>query len=145
MIRSEGSTIAEAYGQDNYCGRVRDPGLLARPGHADVVAYHHAMRETIDAKHKDVAQLCAKHRVIRLSLFGSALNSRFEPGRSDVDFLVEFAPMPPAEYAAHYFGLQEDLEALLSAPVELVETEAIRNPFFKEKVESQRVLLFEAA
>ena len=103
------------------------------------------MRETIDAKHADIAKLCTKHRVVRLSLFGSALGNRFEPGRSDVDFLVEFDDMSPVEYAPHYFGLQEDLEKLLSAPVELVETQAIRNPFFKEKVESQRVLLFEAA
>jgi uncharacterized protein len=103
------------------------------------------MRATIDARRADVAHLCAKHRVIRLSLFGSALGDRFKPGHSDVDFLVEFDEMPPAEYASHYFGLQEDLEKLLAAPVELVETGAIRNPFFKEKVESQRVLLFEAA
>jgi predicted nucleotidyltransferase len=103
------------------------------------------VRETIDARQKDVAQLCAKHRVIRLSLFGSALGNSFKPGRSDVDFLVEFAPMPPSEYASHYFGLHEDLETLLATPVDLVETKAIRNPFFKDKVESQRVLLFEAA
>jgi predicted nucleotidyltransferase len=103
------------------------------------------MRETIDAKHADIAKLCAKHRVIRLSLFGSALNSRFTPGKSDVDFLVEFVEMSPSEHAPHYFGLQEDLESLLGAPVDLVELAPIRNPFFKQDVESKKVLLFEAA
>ena len=103
------------------------------------------MRETIDANQTQIAKLCAKHRVIRLSLFGSALNDRFEPGRSDVDFLVEFTEMPPAEHASHYFDLQEDLESLLGAPVDLVELKPIRNPFFKQDVESKKVLLFEAA
>ena len=103
------------------------------------------MRATIDAKRKDVAQLCAKHRVIRLSLFGSALSDGFEAGRSDVDLLVDLDVMPPSEHASHYFGLQEDLEGLFAAPVDLVETKAIRNPFFKEAVENRKVVLFEAA
>lgn len=115
------------------------------PAQSRRLAYHAQMRETIDAKHNDVAQLCVKHRVTRLSLFGSALGGSFEPGRSDVDFLVEFDSMPPTEYASHYFGLQEDLEKLFGAPVDLVETKAIRNPFFRDAVESRRVLLFEAA
>lgn len=49
----------------------------------------------------------------RLSLFGSATSERFDSSRSDVDVLVEFEKMVPTEHAGHYFGLQEDLEALL--------------------------------
>jgi hypothetical protein len=46
---------------------------------------------------------------------------------------------------SHYFGLQEDLEALLELPVDLVEPGPIRNPYFKQSVEASKVLLFEAA
>jgi hypothetical protein len=53
--------------------------------------------------------------------------------------------MPPAEHAGHFFGLPEDLEALLGAPVDIVEPKPTRNPFFRQSVESGRVLLFEAA
>lgn len=38
-----------------------------------------------------LAEICRRHRVARLSLFGSVLTDRFGP-ESDVDVLVEFAP-----------------------------------------------------
>ncbi len=41
----------------------------------------------------------------RLALFGPALRDDFDPVRSDLDFVVEFAPMNPGKYAEEYFGL----------------------------------------
>jgi predicted nucleotidyltransferase len=38
-----------------------------------------------------LAQLCRRHRIRRLSLFGSVLQGTARPD-SDVDFLVEFEP-----------------------------------------------------
>jgi uncharacterized protein len=99
----------------------------------------------LEGRMADVARICAHHRVRRLSLFGSATGGRFDPARSDLDFLVEFERMPPSQHADHFFGLQEDLESLLQRPVDLVEPGPIRNPFFRESVESSKVLLFEAA
>ena len=81
----------------------------------------------------------------RLSLFGSATSERFDPVQSDVDVLVEFEKMRPTEHAAHYFGLLEDLQALLGRPVDLVELGPIRNPYFRQSIEASKVLLFEAA
>lgn len=103
------------------------------------------MRATLEAKRTDVARICERHRVLRLSVFGSAAGDAFEPGRSDIDLLVEFDRMPPAEHATHFFGLQEDLEALIGTPVDLVELKPIRNPYFRQAVEAGKVLLFEAA
>jgi len=103
------------------------------------------MRAALEARKDDVAQVCSRHRVRRLSVFGSALSDRFDPARSDVDFLVEFERMAPSEHAAHFFGLQEDLEALLGTSVDLVEPGPIRNPYFRQSIETSRVLLFEAA
>jgi predicted nucleotidyltransferase len=103
------------------------------------------VREALETHRADVATICARHRVRRLSLFGSAATDRFDPATSDVDFLVEFERMKPSEHAGHYFGLQEDLEALLERPVDLVESGPIRNPYFKQSVEASKVLLFEAA
>jgi predicted nucleotidyltransferase len=93
-----------------------------------------------------VAELCAKHRVRRLALFGSGTTARFDARRgSDLDFLAEFEPMPPREHADAYFGLMEDLQRLLGVPVDLVERGAIRNPYFEEAVRNTQVVLFEAA
>jgi len=38
-----------------------------------------------------VRELCRRHHVMRLELFGSAATPNFHPGQSDLDFLVEFS------------------------------------------------------
>lgn len=78
-------------------------------------------------------------------MFGSAATDAFDPATSDVDLLVEFERMHPAEHASHFFGLQEDLEKLLGAPVDLVEPNAIKNPYFTQAIEPTLRLLYEAA
>ena len=76
-----------------------------------------------------IAALCRTYGVSRLTLFGSGTSNRFAPSRSDVDFLVEFAPDASDAFAS-YFGLKEDLEDLLQLPVDLVMAGAVRNPYF---------------
>jgi len=76
-----------------------------------------------------IAAACRARGVSRLRLFGSALTDRFDPDRSDVDFLVEFAP-DVADLFDAYFGLKEDLEEMLSRPVDLVMADAVTNPYF---------------
>jgi uncharacterized protein len=105
----------------------------------------HPVNDLLRQRSQEIALLCKRHHVRRLSVFGSALRDSFDRNRSDVDLLVEFAPMLPRERAEHYFGLEEDLQALLQVPVDLVEPEPIRNPYFRDAVESSKVLLFEAA
>jgi predicted nucleotidyltransferase len=78
---------------------------------------------------KAIAHACRIHGVSRLRIFGSATSARFNPDRSDIDFLVEFAPGSEDAFAA-YFGLKEDLEALLGLRVDLVMADAVRNPYF---------------
>ena len=45
----------------------------------------------IDIPKKRVVDFCQRHRICRLSLFGSVLRDDFNP-ESDVDVLVEFEP-----------------------------------------------------
>ena len=87
--------------------------------------------------------LCRRFGVKRLELFGSASDGRFGDA-SDLDFLVVFDPSVPSSRADRYFGLLEALESLFSRPVDLVELEAIRNPYFRESVERSRTLLYAA-
>lgn len=76
-----------------------------------------------------IARACHLHGVSRLRIFGSATSERFDTERSDVDFLVEFAPGTQNPFAA-YFGLKEDLEGLLGRRIDLVMANAVRNPHF---------------
>ena len=89
-------------------------------------------------------RLCRKHRVRRLELFGSAATGAFDPERSDLDFLVEFEPLPEGRCADAYFGLREGLIELYGRPVDLVMVSAVRNPYFLENIASSRVLLYAA-
>jgi uncharacterized protein len=50
--------------------------------------------------------------------------------------------LTPAEHAEAYFGLQEDLEQLFGAQVDLVEPDPIRNPYFLQAVEQTEVVLY---
>jgi predicted nucleotidyltransferase len=102
------------------------------------------MDREIGLKREEIAELCRRHRVRRLALFGSAVGEGFDPERSDLDFLVEFKLLPPGTYADTYFGLLEALQQLFGRPVDLVDDSAIKNPYFRESVERSQALLYAA-
>lgn len=89
--------------------------------------------------------LCRRFHVRRLDAFGSAGSERFDPARSDLDFLVEFDDLPPASYAANYFGLRDALESLYGRTVDLVTGAALANPYFRARVEAEKRTVFRAA
>ena len=89
--------------------------------------------------------LCERFHVQRLDLSGSAATGRgFDPARSDLDILVTFDPLPPSEYADAYFDRLEALEALSGRSVDLVTEAALKNPYFRQRVEMERRRLFPA-
>jgi uncharacterized protein len=90
---------------------------------------------------ESVRAIAAAHDVQRLELFGST--ARGEVGR-DFDFLVTFKPMPPLEHGRAYFALLANLEASLGRKVDLLELEAIRNPFFLAAIAADRALIYGA-
>ncbi len=89
-------------------------------------------------------QLCRKHRVKTLELFGSATQQDFDPPRSDLDFLVEYLPLPQGEHARAFFGLLHDLEDLFHRKIDLVMTRAIRDPYFLHGVNETRRVVYGA-
>ena len=102
------------------------------------------MNRTIEQKLAEIEALCRSHHVLRLDLFGSAATGRDRSGESDLDFLVEFGPVPPGSYADAYFGLLESLEQLFGRPVDLVVASAIKNPYFRQSVERTKASVYAA-
>ena len=88
--------------------------------------------------------LCRRFRVRRLEVFGSATSAEFDPETSDLDFLVEYYPLAPGEHYEAFFGLWEGLQALFGRKVDLVEPEAMRNPYFIRRVNESRKLVYAA-
>lgn len=102
------------------------------------------MTPFIDDHRAELADLCRRHHVRSLFVFGSASRDDFDPERSDVDLLVDFGPVPEGEYVNAYFGLREALADLFGRDVDLVAVAALRNPYVKAEVERTRTLLYAA-
>ena len=100
------------------------------------------MVQEISDLRREIASLCETLGVEQLYLFGSAAHESTLAEVRDLDFLVQFKPMPPVEYAQNYFLLIERLEKFFHFPIDLVETEVIDNPYFKEAVEESKVPLY---
>ena len=100
------------------------------------------MHRLIEEKRQELERVCRNRRVQRIELFGSAARLDFDPASSDLDFLVTFQELDGDQYADTYFGLLEDLQALFQRPVDLVVASAIRNPYFRQAVESTRTLVY---
>jgi hypothetical protein len=100
--------------------------------------------DVLQDKREAIAELCARYGVARLFVFGSALRDDFRPGESDVDLLVEFAPMDGYAKAVAYFDLLEALQELLGTEVDLVMTGAVKNRYIARDIERTRRLLYAA-
>jgi predicted nucleotidyltransferase len=102
------------------------------------------MIDEIKLHREELRALCRRFHVRRLDLFGSAARGDFDPEHSDADFIVEFERDTPLHPFDAYFGLKEELEALLGRKVDLVELSAVRNPYLKASIEASREPVFEA-
>ena len=102
------------------------------------------MLELIERNRERIAELCRRHGVRRLDLFGSAARGDFDPATSDVDFFYEFDRADRASVADRYFGRWEDLEASLGFKVDLVSAKDANNPYFLEVANRHRLTLYAA-
>lgn len=102
------------------------------------------MISIVEERVDELQRLCVRYRVRKLDLFGSAAGDKYQGGDSDLDFLVEFQSLQSGEYADAYFGLLEALELLFGHRVDLVVDSAIKNPFFRQRVDETRTPLYAA-
>lgn len=103
-----------------------------------------AADDVLESRRGQLADLCRRYAVQRLWLFGSAATGRFDPAKSDFDFVVEFGSPLGMGLAAQFFDFWEDLKKLLERDVDLVERCAIRNRVFLKSIERQERLVYAA-
>lgn len=97
------------------------------------------------AQHRSgIAAICQRYGIRRLEVFGSAARATdFDPTQSDADFLVEFASgVQPGLNAI--FGAKADLESLWGRGVDLVEPDAVRNPYVLANINRHHEIIFSA-
>jgi predicted nucleotidyltransferase len=97
------------------------------------------------AQHRSgIHAICQRFRISRLEVFGTAARADdFNPASSDADFLVEFEPgIQPGLDAI--FGAKAALEVLLGRGVDLVEPDAVRNPYVLADINRSREPVYAA-
>lgn len=88
-----------------------------------------------------IRELCKKHKVANLFVFGSVLTDRFTKG-SDIDFIVDFKDVDLYEYADNYFDFKFSLEDILNRDVDLLEDKAVKNPYLRKSIDSSKQLVY---
>ena len=77
-----------------------------------------------------IAEICRRHRVRRMALFGSVIRDDFTPD-SDVDVLIEYEPGHAGGF--EFFRMRRELIALLGREVDM-HTAASLSPYFRQEV-----------
>lgn len=98
-------------------------------------------RHGIEIPYSSIVDLCRRHHIRRLLLFGSILRDDFR-GDSDVDVLVEFDPGQTPGFG--FVGIQDELSALLGREVDL-NTPGFLSKYFREDVLREAEVLYDAA
>ena len=90
---------------------------------------------------KQLADLCSQYNVKTLHAFGSVLSDKFSE-QSDVDLIVAFNHIPVEDYADNYFDLKFSLQDIFNRPVDLLEEQAIRNPYFRQNIDNNKQIIY---
>lgn len=91
----------------------------------------------------EIAAFCNRHRIRKLSLFGSATRDDFTPD-SDVDVLVEFEPEAKVGFFKLY-DLEQELSGLLEGRRIDINTPNSLSKYFRNEVLREAEVLYVAA
>lgn len=89
-----------------------------------------------------ISEFCRRHRIRKLSLFGSVLRSDFGPD-SDIDVLVEFE-QGAVVGLIRLAGMELELSAMLNRQVDLRTAEDLSR-YFRDEVLATAQVLYEKA
>lgn len=87
-------------------------------------------------------ELCERHYVSEMYVFGSIINNKELKPDSDIDFLVKFSGVELKDYFDNYMDLKESLEFLFSRPVDLLEIQTIKNPILKRSINRNKKKIY---
>ncbi|MGB5422894.1 MAG: nucleotidyltransferase family protein [Desulfobacterales bacterium] len=89
-----------------------------------------------------IAEFCKRHRIRKLSLFGSVLRGDFGP-ESDVDVLVEFEPGTRMGLIT-FSGLELELGEIIGRKVDL-NTPGFLSKYYRDRIINEAVVQYDAA
>ncbi len=99
-------------------------------------------QQTLNIPDEFIRDFCTKWRIRELALFGSVLSDRFRPD-SDVDVLVSFLPDSGVSLF-DMLSMTDELSGVFGRKVDLIEKEALENPFFRQTILPGRKIIYAA-
>jgi predicted nucleotidyltransferase len=102
------------------------------------------MQDFLTITPTEIADLCRRRHVRRLSIFGSAVREDFDPAHSDLDVIVEFEDFPLDQYLDNKRALQDELTAAFGRDIDLLTWNSLKNPVIRQEVESSHLMLYAA-
>ncbi|MGA9756493.1 MAG: nucleotidyltransferase family protein [Desulfobaccales bacterium] len=91
---------------------------------------------------KQIEDFCRRWRIKEFALFGSVLREDFRPD-SDVDVLVSFEPGGGITFD-NRVEILDELAEIFGRGVDLVEKDAIRNPFRRHEILTTKEVVYSA-
>ncbi len=98
------------------------------------------MVQNVEVGKVRIADFCRRHRIRRLSLFGSVLRDDFRPN-SDVDFLVLFEPGYPVGF--RIFDMEEELTRLFGGHRADIVNQKYVNPRLRDRILGEAEVQYE--
>ena len=95
----------------------------------------------LDHYNSKLSTVCRQYHVKTLYAFGSVLTSRFNNG-SDLDLIVAFNDIPVEDYADNYFDFKFSLQDIFNRQIDLIEEQAIKNPYFRRKIDNTKQIIY---
>src|SRR5690242_2268445 len=96
----------------------------------------------IELPRKQIEEFCRKYGVQEFSLFGSVLRDDFSAD-SDVDVMLKFQPGFGFTFE-NTPDIQDELQAIFGRPVDVIEKDAIANPFRRHAILSSYQVVYAA-
>ena len=90
-----------------------------------------------------IIEICHKFGVKKIYAFGSVITNRFDPEKSDLDFVVEMEEMPPLIRGEKLIALWEALEDLFYRKVDLITDQSIKNPYLRANINKTKRLIYD--
>ena len=98
----------------------------------------------VENKIPEIVDLCKKHKLKSLYLFGSATDAKYFNKKSDVDFLYEYdkKKIKELDYADNYFDFLFSLKKILKRNVDLMPNEKLKNPYLLKQINSEKIRIY---
>ena len=101
------------------------------------------MQQIIVDRMAELKEICETYDVKTMHVFGSVCTDNFNEN-SDIDILISFKDISIERYTDNYFDIHDQLEKLFNRKIDLITENSLANPYFIERVEETKQLLYAA-